>query len=88
MPISVKSPEVDALLDDVVRLTGESKTEAIGRALRERRDRLTGQDNRRLAHARAFLEAEIWPLVPAAELGRELTRAEEDEVLGYGPEGV
>ena len=26
----------------------------------------------------------VWPAVPASERGRRLTRAEEDEILGYG----
>ena len=36
---------------------------------------------------REFMEKEIWPLMPASELGRTLTREEEDDILGYGPNG-
>jgi antitoxin VapB len=36
---------------------------------------------------RAYLERSVWPLVPAGELGRVLTREEENQILGYGPEG-
>jgi hypothetical protein len=41
-------------------------------------------------HRRAlrFLEAEVWPQVPADELGRRLTADEEDRILGYGPDGT
>ena len=35
-----------------------------------------------------YLETNVWPTIPAGELGRVLTREEEDEILGYGPEGV
>ena len=35
-----------------------------------------------------FLEKEVWPTAPEGQLGRRLSRAEEDEILGYGPEGV
>jgi len=35
-----------------------------------------------------FLEREIWPNMPASELGKTLTHEEEDEILGYGPDGV
>ena len=35
-----------------------------------------------------FLEREVWPNMPASELGRTLTREEEDEILGFGPDGV
>ncbi len=35
-----------------------------------------------------FLEQEVWPLVPAAERGRTVSRDEEDATLGYGPDGA
>ncbi len=47
-----------------------------------------GRPESRRAAALRFLEHEVWPLVPADQLGRRLTRAEEDAILGYGPEGV
>jgi len=40
------------------------------------------------ARLRRFLEQEVWPVVPAVERGRVLTRAEEDAILGQGSEGV
>jgi prevent-host-death family protein len=42
----------------------------------------------RAARLTRFLEQELWPLVPEAERGRTLTRAEEDAILGYGAGGV
>ncbi len=35
-----------------------------------------------------FLEQEVTPLVPLEERGRTLTREQEDEMLGYGVDGV
>jgi antitoxin VapB len=35
-----------------------------------------------------FLREEIWRRVPSRELGRRLTKKEEDEILGYGDDGV
>jgi antitoxin VapB len=35
-----------------------------------------------------FLQTEIWPLVPPQELGREITKAELEDYLGFGSEGV
>jgi hypothetical protein len=35
-----------------------------------------------------FLEERIWPTLPKGERGRRLSRAEDDELLGYGPEGA
>jgi hypothetical protein len=40
------------------------------------------------ARARRFLETQVWPTIPPAELGRRLSEAEEDALLGYGSEGV
>jgi antitoxin VapB len=34
-----------------------------------------------------YLEKHVWPTVPANELGRVLTRDEEDDILGFGAEG-
>jgi antitoxin VapB len=90
MPLNIKNPSVERLVDEAVRLTGESKTEAIRKALEERRERLTFRvtGQRREERLRRLLEQEIWPIVPKDELGRSLSRAEEEETLGYGPEGV
>ena len=89
MPLNLKNAEVERLATEVARLTGESKTEAIRRALEERHQRLKG---RSLAQRREkvvrFLEKRIWPALPADQLGRRLTREEEDDILGYGPDGV
>jgi hypothetical protein len=32
---------------------------------------------------RQYLEQNVWPFVPPAELGRTLKRDEEDQILGY-----
>lgn len=71
-------------------MTGESKTEAVKRALAERRERLARRaDNPdRRGRALRFLEREVWPVVPAAERGRRLTPDEEDAILGYGANGT
>ena len=89
MALNLKNAEVERLAAEVARLTGESKTEAVRRALEERRRRLkrrSGSDRReRVLRA---LETKIWASIPKKELGRRLTRQEEDAILGYGPEGV
>jgi antitoxin VapB len=89
MALNLKNPEVERLAAEVARLTGESKTEAIRRALLERRSRLKGQPTAaRRTKVLAFLAAKVWPTIPAGQLGRRLTRAEEDDILGYGAGGV
>ena len=89
MALNIKNAAVERLAADVARLTGESKTEAIRRALEERRGRLKSASNdTRRARVLRFLEKKVWPTVPKAQVGRRLTRAEEDGILGYGPDGV
>ena len=89
MALNIKNAEVERLAGDVARLTGESKTEAIRRALEERKRRLTGPSvAERRERALHLLQQRIWPRLPAGERGRRLSRAEEDAILGYGSEGV
>ena len=89
MALNIKNPEVERLAAEVARLTGESKTEAIRRALDERRRRLKGTSvEQRRTRLLRLLERRVWPTLPEGERGRRLTRAEEDDILGYGPGGV
>lgn len=90
MALNIKNVEVERLAAEIAELTGETKTEAIRRALEDRRRRLSFQvvPADRKAHLRAFLEQELWPAIPKKALGRRMGRVEEDEILGFGPEGV
>ncbi len=90
LSLNIKNKDVERLIDQVTRLTGESKTEAVRRSLEERCARL---DYHRPAHDRAarvqrFLVSEVWPTIPADQLGRTLSKAEEEAILGYGKDGV
>jgi antitoxin VapB len=89
MALNIKNTEVERLAAEVARLTGESKTEAIRRALDERRQRLrlTSTADRRTRVLR-LLEKKVWPSLPKDQVGRRLSRADEDDILGYGPGGV
>lgn len=90
MALNIKNSSVERLAAEVARITGETKTEAIRRALEERKARLASRSRvgDRAVRLREFLEREVWPLVPRSERGRRLTRKQEDEILGYGKEGV
>jgi antitoxin VapB len=89
MALNLKNAEVERLAAEVARLAGESKTEAVRRALQERRDRLAHRATPdRSQRVMRYLMEDLWPLMPATELGRKLTAEEEDAVLGYGPEGT
>ena len=90
MALNIKNREVEDLVTEVAKLAGESKTEAVRRALLDRRGRL----RLRLGHPRGpdhfdeYLEKELWPRLPPGVLGTRLTKEEEEEILGIGPEGV
>ncbi len=89
MALNIKNREVERLATEVANLAHETKTEAIRRALVERHTRLqarAGKAGRRQS-LMAYLEQNVWPMVPAGELGRVMSREEEDRILGYGPEG-
>ena len=90
MALNIKNDAVERLVAEVARLSGESKTEAVRRALEERKARLAYRvvDEDRLSRVRRFLETEVWPSIPADELGRKMSRAEEEQLLGDGQEGV
>lgn len=89
MALNIKNTEVERLAAEVARLTGASKTEAIRRALDERRRRLRASSTaRRRARVLTFLEKRVWSTLSKAQVGRRLSRAEEDAILGYGPGGV
>jgi antitoxin VapB len=89
MGLNIKNGEVERLAAEVAGLAHETKTEAIRRALLERRARLrarAGKPERRKG-LRDYLERNVWPLIPSSELGRVLSREAENRILGYGPEG-
>jgi antitoxin VapB len=90
MSLNIKNPDVERLLDELVQLTGETKTEAIRKALDERHQRLALQAiaPRNETRLLAFLEEEIWPIVPPELLGKTLTKEEEAAILGYGDDGL
>jgi antitoxin VapB len=90
MALNIKNPEVVQLASEVARLAGETKTEAIRQSLIERKGRLQAGGGRlnRKESLLQFLEREVWPHIPPGELGRVLTREEEDDILGFGPDGV
>lgn len=89
MALNIKNNDVETLLDKLIASTGESKTEAVRVALNERLQRLAietaSPPKTRLA---AFLETELWAQIPQNLYGTTITKAEEEEILGYGADGV
>jgi antitoxin VapB len=86
--LNIKNAKVVALATEVARLTGETKTEAIRRALDERKARLKAKARPGLSRGlRSMLEKEIWPRIPKRALGKEISKADEEALLGYGEQG-
>lgn len=90
MALNIKNPEVERLAGEVAALAGESKTQAIRRALLERKSKLTvrGVRRDRRAELQRFLESEVWTRVPTRLRGKRLSRREEEAILGFGARGV
>jgi antitoxin VapB len=89
MALNLKNREVERLAAEVARLARETKTEAIRKALIERKARLQVAVGRGSARNRLleFLERAVWPKIPPEALGHPLSKEEEDAILGYGPGG-
>jgi antitoxin VapB len=90
MGLTIKNDETERLAAEVAEMAGETKTQAIRQALRERRDRLALQvtPDARRKRLRRFLEREVWAVIPAEQLGTAPDKAEREQILGYGPHGV
>jgi antitoxin VapB len=88
MAMNIKDAETERLAAEVAAMTGESKTAAVRTALRERHNRLTAERDadKRAEDFMRFLREEIWPLIPPGT--KAPTKAEREEILGYGPDGV
>jgi antitoxin VapB len=76
MALNIKNPHVEELAAELAELTGESKTEAIRRALEERKQRLAFQvvHQDRSEDLRTFLEREVWSVIRARSTRRLATR--------------
>ncbi len=90
MALNIKNPEVERLASEVAKLAKETKTEAIRRSLLERRARLEvrhGSSSKR-KRIESLLRDRIWPSIPADVLGTSISKEDEEQILGYGPNGV
>jgi antitoxin VapB len=93
MALNIKDKETEALVAELAAMTGETKTGAVRTAARERLERLRLQSGRPnpkkdAESFRRWLETEIWPQIPDDVRGKKISKAEREEILGYGPDGV
>ena len=89
MALNIKNPEVERLATEVAQLARETKTQAIRRALEERKARLKAgvSPEEKMRRTKEYLEREVWPFIPPEDRGRVLTKKEQEEILGIGPNG-
>lgn len=90
MVLNIKNPEVERLASEVAAMMSETKTEAIRRALEERKHRISFQVTEKDQKTKllSFLQQEVWSVVPSELLGKSLTHEEEDAILGCGEDGA
>ncbi|MFM2045559.1 MAG: hypothetical protein RLY86_4135 [Pseudomonadota bacterium] len=84
MALNIKSAEAEQAVRRLVELTGESITEAVTRAARERAERLEAE---RLAKDEAR-RAEIMAIIRRIQAMPILDDRPEDEILGYNEIGT
>jgi antitoxin VapB len=82
MALNIRNPRAEQLADAVARLTGESKTEAVTRALADRLERL----RRERAGRRLVDELDDIARTCAALPVRDSRSA--DEIVGYDAQGL
>ena len=82
MAVSIKNPEADRLARQLAAITGESLTDTVARALRERLQRQSGPAKRRRAGDELVRIAKRLAKLPVAD-----SRAA-DEILGYDDHGL
>ena len=89
MALNIKDAETERLASEVAALTGTTKTGAVRYALRRALDSLSRPAVRqREERLTRFLEDKIWPLVPPDQLGTPLSKAEREQIRGFGDDGA
>jgi antitoxin VapB len=85
--LHIENPEVERLVAELVASTGETPDEAILHALQERRERIETSVEERIQRITERLERDVWSKLPPGTRGKPISQAEQDEILGYGPDG-
>jgi antitoxin VapB len=90
MALNIKDPETERLASEIAAMTGESKTGAIRRALSERKQRLLLARSGMARGDRMvdLLERRLWPRLPRGVRGSQLSKEQEEAILGFGSEGA
>jgi antitoxin VapB len=82
MALSIRNRETQRLADELARIAGETKTEAVTRALRERLERVRRDRTRR------SLADELDVIAKRCAARPVLDGRDEEEVLGFDASGI
>ncbi len=82
MALNIRNKEAEQLAAELAKLTGETKTEAVARALRERLARLRGE------RRRSRLADELDAIAKHCASLPVLDDRSPDEIIGYDENGV
>jgi antitoxin VapB len=82
MALSIKNSETERLARQVARETGETLTEAIGRSLQERLQRLRQRPQGRI------MTEKLEDILRRVDALPPLDTRPEDEILGYDNQGI
>ena len=82
MALNIRNKEAEELAEELARRTGETKTEAVIKALRDRLGRIRRQRPRRR------LADQLEEIARACSQLPVLDRRTPDEILGYGDDGL
>jgi antitoxin VapB len=83
MALSIKDPEADRLARELAKATGESLTEAVTTALRDRLRMLQGRQK-----SREDQLAEVMAIVEQYAARRVFDNRSPDEIIGYDEYGL
>jgi antitoxin VapB len=82
MALNIRSPETEALAAELARLTGETKTEAVTKAVRDRLERV-----KRGRHRRSLAD-ELDAIGKQCAALPVIDSREPDQILGYDEHGL
>ena len=82
MALNIRNPETEQLATELARRTGETKTEAVTKALRERLERLPR------GRAKRSLADQLNEIVERFSKLPELDSRTPDEIIGYDEDGL
>jgi antitoxin VapB len=82
MALNIRSPETEALATELARLTGETKTEAVTKAVRDRLERV-----KRGRHRRSLAD-ELDAIGKQCAALPVLDPRDPDEIVGYDEHGI